>query len=115
MKQIYNIILVGKLQRTSHQIDEVTEYLRRTIPSLAKADNKLLQMLVEKIQVFEYSKGQKILEQGKEDDVQIIVLEGSVSKIRDGRVLSTFNCDQCVCDDICSEQSRIRKIRKFFV
>jgi len=115
MKKIYNIILVGKTRRTSNQIDEVAKYLKRTLKSLEHSDYRLMRMLVEKLHVAEFKTNEVVLDEGEEDNVQLIVLEGSVSKIRDRRVLSTFVQNQSVGEDVTIEQRGPRKLRNFYV
>ena len=47
--------------------------------------------------------------------MQMIVLEGSVNKIRDGRVLSTVNKNQTIGEDVTDELTGKRKVRNYYV
>ena len=69
-------------------------------PFFSKADHSLLVTLIEKLSVTEFKKGDTILEQDEEDNVQLIVLEGAISKRKGDRIISHFDRHSAIGDDV---------------
>lgn len=102
-------------KRSPEQTSAIVAYLKKVSVHYRKLDQSLLEALIEKLQPVQFRKGEVILKQDEaakpqEDDVQVIVLEGSVSKVKqkknfDGKVLDSifikrYGRDQVISDDV---------------
>ena len=114
-KSIAYIVKVGSSKRSKAQTETLVKYLRKVSPFLSKADHSLLVTLLDKLSISEVRKGRAILNQDEEDNVHLIILEGIVSKVKDGKIVTQFDKNSVIGDDVLRQPFTMRKYRNYSI
>ena len=67
--------------------------MKRTVKNLQRFDHTFIKMIVEKLHVAAFKPNEMILKEDEKADDLIIVLEGQLCKVRDGRMVWFYECN----------------------
>ena len=79
-ESIYNLTVLGILDRTPQQTQKIVDYLINVSESFKKIDRSLVKDLVAKLHAISSKPGEILLKEDVEDSCMLIILEGSVVK-----------------------------------
>lgn len=76
-------------------------------------DYNIIQLIVEKLQTGSYKAGETILQENVPDDLQLIVLEGSVAKFKGNQMVMRYEKNKVIADEVIGQSVSTLKYRNY--
>lgn len=96
---IYSLVKLGE-KRKPEEDDTIIKYLRKHSRIFAKFDLGFLRQFVRKIQVSEHKANDVIIKEDAEDNCLLMVLDGTVAKMKGSRLLERYRRHAILGEDV---------------